>query len=88
MSKNKTNEKPYTNATIKCALEKFENGELSFRAAAQLYTIPKSTLSNRKINKTSVVGSGNTTKLSPFSELTLVHLLQMHGDWGFGRRLN
>ena len=30
MSKNKTNKKPYTNATNKCALEKFENGELSF----------------------------------------------------------
>ena len=87
MSKNKTSEKPYTDGTIKCALEKIENGELSLRAPAQLYRIPQSTLLERKTNKISVVDSGNTTKLSPFLELTLVHL-QMLGDWAFGRRLD
>ena len=36
MSKNKTNEKPYPEGTIKCALEKIENGELSLRAWSQM----------------------------------------------------
>ena len=39
-------------------------------------------------NKTSVVGRGNATKLNPVIELTLVCLLQVLGDWGFGRQLN
>ena len=47
MSINKTNEKPYTEKTIKCSLEKIKNSELSLRDAAQLYHIPKSTLSER-----------------------------------------
>ena len=74
-----------TEETIKCALEKIENDNLSLRAAAHLYSIMKSMLSEQKKNKTSVVGSGNTTKLSPFIELILVHLLQMLGNWDFGR---
>ena len=47
MSINKTKEKTYTEKTIKCSLEKIKNSELSLRDAAQLYHIPKSTLSDR-----------------------------------------
>ena len=47
MSINKTNEKPYTEETIKYALEKIKNGELRLRAAATLFHILKSTLSER-----------------------------------------
>ena len=38
MSKNKTNEKPYTEKTIKRSLEKIKSSKLSLRATAQLTT--------------------------------------------------
>ena len=79
MSINKTNEKPYTEKTIKCSLEKIKNSVLSLRDAAQLYHIPKSTLSERKKQDFSS-WLWNITKLSPFIELTFVHLFQVLGE--------
>ena len=59
--------------------------KLSLRKAAELFKVPKSTLSDRyKKDNLGFHGSGSTTYLSTVTENLLVEMLIVFGDWGYG----
>ena len=74
-----------TEETLKLAIERISNEELSYRQAELMYGIPKSTLHDHKIGKVSTSKKGPSTVLSSSEEDSLVQWILHMADIGYGR---
>jgi hypothetical protein len=73
----------YTDNMLLDALDSIESGQMSERAAAQAYGIPRSTLKDRRAERVTRETAGRPTVLSKDEELLIVERLQIQASWGF-----
>ena len=75
----------YTEADLYNAVEAVNKGQLSQRAAADVYGVPRCTIQRwQKGRNCSQLGSGHKTVLSDEEEKLIVHALITIAEWGFG----
>ena len=81
----KTDDEVSPEEKIKLAIEKIDNGELSYRQAESMYGIPRSTLYDHKTGKASTNKRGPPTVLTSLEEDNLVQWIQHMADIRYDR---